>query len=87
MQLLYEKNDWCTLEEIANKTKSSKSEIMTLLGFLAEYDFAILDIRNRKARIKPRTHKFLEEIRQAEIEEPTIVNESEEISLSNCRTP
>jgi len=69
LELLDEKKEWCNLEEIASKAKSTESEITTLLAFLAKYDFAIVDTHSRKARINPRTHEFLKEIRQAEIEE------------------
>jgi len=69
LELLDEKNGWCNLEEICSKAKSTGSEITTLLAFLAKYDFAIVDTHNQKARINPRTHEFLKEIRQAEIEE------------------
>lgn len=69
LQLLCEKNDWCNLEEIACKTKSTESETATLLDFLSRYGFAILNTHNRKARIKPRIRQFLEEIKQVETEE------------------
>jgi len=70
LELLDEKNDWCNLEEIAIKTKASCSEITTLLNILAEYGFAIVDTINKKAKINPRIHKFLEEIKQIETEKP-----------------
>ena len=64
LELLDEKNGWFSLEEIASKTKISKSETATLVKFLAEYSFAILDTRNQKARINPKIHEFLQETRQ-----------------------
>jgi predicted transcriptional regulator len=71
LELLAEKNDWCNIEEIAGKAKLSESEATTLLDFLAEYSFAIVDTNSRKARINPRTHKFLKEIGQVDMEECT----------------
>lgn len=71
LELLDEKNDWCNLEEIASRAKSTESKTKILLEYLAEYGFAIVDTNNRKARINPRIHEFLEEIRQVEIEEST----------------
>ncbi len=71
LELLNEKNDWCDLEEIASEAKTSESEIKALLDFLAEHGFATVDTNNRKARINPRIHEFLEEIKQVEIEEST----------------
>jgi len=87
LEILDRKNGWCTMKEIAAKAKSSESETATLLEFLAEYGFAVVDAENQRARINPRMHDFLEEMRQVQAEESTSVCKGEEIALSNCRRP
>ncbi len=60
---------WHTLREIIEKCSLPKSKVKRAVSFLWEYDFIQVDENGRKAKLRPLTLNFINEIQRVEKEE------------------
>ena len=60
---------WHNLKKIMEKCSLSESEVKIAVSFLWEYDFIQVSENGRKARLRPRILKFIDEIQRVEKEE------------------
>jgi len=72
LELLAKDKEWHTVDEIARKTRVSKTEAADALNFLASITFIQLDKERKRARIDERTDRFLTEIKDEETSEAKV---------------
>jgi hypothetical protein len=61
--------NWHDLSQIAKKSSSNELRLKIITSFLSKYDFIELDRKNGKARLRPLTLEFINEIQCIRIEE------------------
>lgn len=58
---LLEDGKWHDVREAVKKYSLQEPKVETILGFLAEYKFIILNKKRQKAKLTPRMLKFIRE--------------------------
>jgi len=65
---LLEDGKWHDVGEAVKKYSLHESKVETILGFLAEYKFIILNKKRQKVKLTPRMLKFVKETQSFEKE-------------------
>jgi hypothetical protein len=61
--------EWHDLKEIEENTTLSKFKAEIAVDFLGEYDFTQLNMKEKRVRLQPSIHEFIEKIQRTEREE------------------
>ena len=63
---LLKDGNWHNRSELAKKCSSNRLKVRMVITFLSKFDFIELDKKGRKARLRPLTLEFINEIQRLE---------------------
>lgn len=64
--IFLEDGEWHDLEELSNKVQLNNSKMKKILSFLSDFMFIELDPEGLRARIDPKTNRWLQRLQQME---------------------
>ncbi|UCE16194.1 MAG: hypothetical protein JSV12_00830 [Candidatus Bathyarchaeota archaeon] len=65
--MMLKDGNWHDLREIAKECASNEFRVQTIVSFLSKYDF--MELKSRKARLRPLMLEFIDEIQRLREEE------------------